>query len=176
MKRLLFTVSFFICTVLCVSCGNQQKAKRLIRQEFKETLNDYKSYEPVSYSELSPVYMPDSEVRDLTPQEKLKSAQDDYNSWVKLVEEYKQEYGENSDRYKEGLKTLEYVKGLLDEAEKNAQAESSVKEKEKEIIGWTLTHKYRARVPAGGYKLFVNTFLFDENMTEVISVKDNTDD
>ena len=173
----------FLLSVLFASCGYEQKAKRLIREEFKETLNDYKSYEPVSYSELLPLYKPEVEAKEatMTPEQKLKSAQNDYASWVQLSEDYKKEFGEDSQKYKESLDIIALLKERLQEAEQESSsvAEQGIvpkaEEKPREVIGWVLEHKYRARIPAGGYKLFITQFVFDKDMTMVVSTKDLTD-
>lgn len=170
-RSFFFAVLLFGASLIVLSCGQDQKAKKLIREEFKETLNDYKSYEPVSYGALTPIYRQDKEVA-MTPQQKLQSAQDDYSTWIKLSEEYKKEYGEESQKFKESLEVLALIKERISEAE---QEDSIVEEKPKEVIGWTMEHKYRARVPAGGYKLSITQFVFDKNMTMVISTKDLND-
>lgn len=172
MKRLFsFMVLLVGISLIVLSCGQEQKAKKLIREEFKETLNDYKSYEPVSYGTLTPIYRMDKEVL-LSPQQELQSAQDDYASWTKLSEEYKNEYGEDSQKYLESLEVLALMEERLNEAE---QLNPKLEQKPKEVIGWTMDHKYRARVPAGGFRLFVTRFSFDKNMTMVLSTKDLTD-
>lgn len=165
MKRFFpFAILLLLGCLIVIACGQEHKAKRLIREEFKETLNDYKSYEPVSFGVLSPIYELEKEAT-MSPQQVLKSAQDDYATWTRLSEEYKNEYGEDSQKYKESLEVLALIKERLAEAE---QADPVFEQKPKVVIGWTMEHKYRARIPAGGYKLFNTRFVFDKDLTNVV--------
>ena len=53
MKKLLL---FSVCMAILCSCNsNQKKAERLVKQYMKENLDDYKSYEPIKFSELEPI-------------------------------------------------------------------------------------------------------------------------
>ena len=54
MKKVIF-ILLTLLSILITSCSqtNESKAKKVIKEYFKETLDDYDSYSPMNYSELN---------------------------------------------------------------------------------------------------------------------------
>ena len=54
MKKVIF-ILLTLLSILITSCSqtNESKAKKVIKEYFKETLDDYDSYTPMNYSELN---------------------------------------------------------------------------------------------------------------------------
>ncbi len=152
-----------------VSCSTPEyRAKKMIREDFKTTLNDYKSYEPVNYSVFDTLYTTlKNNSAYKTASFNLLSAKTDLDFSKKELRSRK-------------LLTYLYSKKEVQEAEEQVKIdENRVNQCEKvvdsiktcfqpQLVGVYLSHSFRARIPAGGYKLFNYEFLFDEDVTVIL--------
>lgn len=149
-----------------------EKAKRLIRTELKNTMNDYASYSPVSYGKIDSLF--------------TSPAEDDFyvNSYSKAIEaKYEAGLGdiEGLPDVSETIKEMErepnkYKAGSI-ENWKIYQAKrdlfySSLQYFHKKFIGWKLIHKYRGKNTYNATILKEQEFRFDKAMTRIIAVKD----
>ena len=74
MKKVIF-ILLTLLSILITSCSqtNESKAKKVIKEYFKETLDDYDSYSPVSFSEIAMTKTKWELPKELEPElEKLK--------------------------------------------------------------------------------------------------------
>lgn len=148
------------------------KAKQLIRKEFKETMNDYASYSPVSYGKVDSLF--------------TSLAEDDYGKELFMqVVKAKENAGLGN---VEGLPDVsEHIKKM--KAEQHLYKAGAIEEWEiyqlyRELfysymeifkptfIGWKLTHKYRAKNTYNATILKEQEFRFNKEMTELTEIKD----
>lgn len=141
MKNLAFVIGVIIMTLLlgCTIKNPQLKAKKVIREHFKLTLNDYKSYEPLVYGELVRV-----------------------NSFIEVKDQLTNMVKTFDSLFAAGL-TEENMR-LMDY---NIQKRDSIRNSNKNGPGWKMDHTFRARIPAGGYMLHHYVIYFDLDITEV---------
>lgn len=170
MKKLALLLFFFPLVLFSQTANNRlDKAKALIRQEFKENMNDYASYSPVSYSSLDSLFTSPFEDESInrtlerTIKAQIKAGAenleitDDVTPIIEAIEK-------EPELYKEGALDnckvyAAYQKILL----------SELKNFVPEFIGWKLTHKYRAKNTYNATILHEFEFRFDKGMTKILS-------
>lgn len=148
------------------------KAKQLIRKEFKETMNDYASYSPVSYGKVDSLF---TSVYD---------DEDCVNSYLRAMK----------DKEKAGLHKVE---GLPDVSETIKEMKANdrlykngailnweIYQSSREIfylflknfhptfIGWKIIHKYRTKNTYNATILKKQEFHFNKEMTTITEIKD----
>lgn len=159
-------VHFSIITlvILLISCSSpEQKAKKAIKEYLKYTLNDFKSYEPVSFGKIEVAY---------SNYEDSPIVKQYFDEAEKFLEKAK-ENNEEADNwgYEHTIIRDSYRKQAneaLDRADKIMQKVDSIKlHFVPTVIGQKMTHMFRARIPAGGYKLNDYIFYFDKEFSKV---------
>lgn len=171
MKKVVF---IFSALVLLNSCSSPEiKTKKAIKEYLKFTLNDFKSYEPVSYGKIEYAFSS----YEVSPE--YRKNLDKVNRWDSISEDFalrskeareKVEIHHYPDTYLD--KSYEYY-GLSVKASDSAnfymyKMEKAKNSFEAEIIGWEIKHVFRARIPAGGYKLNNYTFYLDKDLSKVV--------
>lgn len=150
----------------------EEKAKALIRTEFKNNMNDYGSYQPVSYSKLDSLFsspFEDEKFIKLWIDPVIEALEDLNMPSLKVTSDVTpiiEAVKEDPSKYKEGiLPRLEIFKlsqdlmyGMLDKYPT-------------QFLGWKITHKYRAKNQYNATVLFEDEFRFNKEITEIISYK-----
>ncbi len=148
-----------------------EKAKQLIRKEFKETMNDYASYSPVSYGKVDSLFtspFDDGIIkiyfdRAFEYREKAGITLDMTIDATPIIEAIEKE----PEKYKAGvlghIKLYESYRSMLME---------SISKYVPEFIGWKLTHKYRTKNIYNAVILKEQEFQFNKEMTELVNIKE----
>lgn len=169
MKRIIVVI--VAVAAIFTSCTSpEKKAQKLIKERLKETLHDYKSYEPVNFSGL------DSNFTDVFSD----TAYSNYADIVIYYSKSLDEYEEKADRYRgrsyfesEYSVALSMAKWCRDSLIHYLEI---CKEIEKdfvpEFIGWKMTHKFRANNGNGALRLGENRYYFDKDVTKVLRTED----
>lgn len=178
-----------VLVVFFVSCGDspEDKANELIQEEIKKVLYHAETYDPVETlvdSAFTPFDDPDFYEKTLQLCElgiavekyerNMKSAKSSMAIWSgpymstyarNSYQEAKEEYDENAeDKRKAEEKAYKLVSDL-----------KAVLEKEPQFIGFKARHRYRANNNAGQTVFGEAEFLFDEDISRVVTVY-NMDD
>jgi hypothetical protein len=168
MKKILSLVLIVMVFTACTN--NEKKAKKLIKEYLKTSMNDFSSYEPVEFSKLDSTF---SYYRDTDEGKKLKgqlkSTMESWQWWSELAqnassptasEVYLKYSKENGIKY-DSLQNLDSI------------AEQSFKP---EHIGYAMSHKFRGKNALGAIMLNESGFYFDKDLTKVTDVIDINDE
>lgn len=176
MKKLQIFLLIFLAT--SVTYGQQRnerldKAKELIDAEFKENMNDYSSYSPVSYSSLDTLYTSIFEDKNfiefllmpaLKEMEKLNKVFTNPIDITYDAEPLIKEIDKDPSKYKEEL-----VLALKTFDNKQKMMLIDIKLFVPEFIGWKLVHKYRSKNEYNALILYEYEFFFNKDMTAITS-------
>jgi len=138
-----------ILAFLVIGCSpsNEKKAQKLIAAELKQSLNDYSSYESVSYGTLDSVF--NSLLEDTV-----------YFSKKMDLERY-QVLVPIEPKYQDSINALKpYVDSV----------EQAFKPK---LVGWRMSHKFRSNNALGAKVLGEYLFFFDTELTKITETKTN---
>ena len=166
---------------------NLDKAKTLIKKELYLTLNDFNSYQPVSYSKVEKLYTDPFEDEQIQKEyNELNSYKDKTGEWSKYLS--LNDTITTDSIYKSVMKLGDYAseKKLYSSAQSYFEIASklqmykfcqfivlkSLNQFKPEFIGMKVIHKYRAKNSLGGYVLKTAEFRFNKNMTVIIKVVD----
>lgn len=149
-----------------------EKAKQLIRNEFKETMNDYTSYSPVSYGVIDSLFTLASEDEGCI-KSYMRAIEDKEKAGLGEVEglpdvsETIKKMKANEHTYKEGAilnwEIYQSSRGIFYLYLKNFHPT---------FIGWKLIHKYRTKNTYNATILKEQEFRFNKEMTKLIDIKD----
>ena len=182
---------FVLLPILIASCEQtkEAKAEKVIKKYLKETMDDYASYSPVSFSELTMVKTEWELPKELEPEfkklveiaEKINKTGYSINTtsdanyylkdfiypeedYVRHIKEEKKKKETLSRRSKQKALWLEFkhYQDIIYASKKSFQPE---------FIGWKMTHKFRAKNRMGGTELNKVEFRFDKDITKVIKVR-----
>lgn len=171
MKRFLLLFTAIVC-VAFVGCQNPEKrAQKLIKQQLKETLHDWDSYECVKFGTLDSVYttvMDNPEYKALLDAankdtRKLESATEDYDRYRDMGYLFAQERKSAYDRMVKYLNICKAIESQLDSM-KNAFVS--------EFKGWAINHSFRANNLAGHKGIHHERYYFDKEITQIVDSKD----
>lgn len=160
MKKIIQLLAIF---VLLASCNSQEKrTKKLINENMRTTLNDYKSYEPIEYGELEPT--------------KTKFEQTADGKAIDL--EILAHLQKNNEYLDMGINSVGMAKFYMDLAEKEMKIADNLSykrdQKARAYKGedcWSLTHIFRAKNAGGIYGIHNSTYYFDKEITKIIDQK-----
>lgn len=148
------------------------KAKQLIRKEFKETMNDYSSYSPVSYSKIDSLFTSlsdDEQGLDLfirATEAKKDAGLNEVEGFPDVSETIKEMEAEEH-LYKAGAienwKIYQSYRELL---------YLYIDHFKPAFIGWKLIHKYRTKNIYNAIILKKQEFHFNKEMTALIKIRD----
>jgi hypothetical protein len=165
MKNILL---FTLISLILSSCSNnEKKAKKLIKDYLKTTMNDYSSYEPMEFSKL------DSTKSMFESSERGKSLLDLQQITLKAATFNMEQMAKT---YNSPL-----IDSLFNQSFKRDMRESDSlfdlikREREHfkpELIGWEISHTFRGKNGFGGTIINNIGFRFDINLTEIIEVID----
>lgn len=148
MKKLLL---FSVCMAILCSCSsNQKKAERLVKQYMKENLDDYKSYEPIKFSELEPILIKEQVEKVLKVAIDHKKSREDYIYYL------------DSTQLKEQLAYIASIDADIDSLKRVCDSASV-----DDIYGWCFEHSYRSANKIGAMEKKTETFYFNRDITEI---------
>lgn len=154
-------VFIFSLVILLFSCSSpENKAKKAIKEELRLTLHDFKSYKPVQFGKLK---VARSSYEDL---QEVKKYHDKVVAFLALCKEYK----EKSDLYTSDYweyttiadNSLDSAKFYMDKVETIKIHFIS------EVIGWKMTHSFRAKNLDGNLGIHHYLFVLDKELSKVI--------
>lgn len=148
------------------------KAKQLIKEEFKETMNDYASYSPVSYGKVDSLFTSASEdegcinayIRAIKDKEQ---AGLDKVEGLPDVSETIKKMKENEHQYKDGA----ILNWEIYQSSRNIFY-LYLENFHPQFIGWKLIHKYRTKNTYNATILKKQEFRFNKEMTTITKIKD----
>lgn len=173
MYRFLFVL--FI-GILLYSCNSpEDKAKDLIKQNLKESLHDWNSYESVKFGALDSVYT---------------TIEDDRYYLVCYATLIL--YNEEAEKALDELKTYNYLysswadnkrRVLLSEAEQyldsinkyNSICKKLINDFKPEFSGWKIQHSYRCNNALGNKIISHYMYYFNKDITEIVKQEDISD-
>jgi len=158
-----------LLAIVFVSCDNspEARAKRLIKEEMRKTLNDFSSYEPVEFSPLTDTFtdtMDDTDIPQLW--KRYDSLKANWEARTKFEASAGSLYGFDSEVYKLRKSQTDSVSDLC---KKTLSMINEINENfTSEKIGVQLTHSFRAKTMIGSLKLEEKVYVFDEDVTRII--------
>lgn len=171
MKKIIYSLLILLITISCTE-SNEDKAKKLIRNDLKLSLHDEKSYESVSFGSLDSVFTDFSDdLLILNYFLKYESFKDIVEKGIKDMEIYK---GMISPGYKvrfniakkestEGLDSMKFYAAKMDSLKMIFVPE---------FKGWSMNHSYRANNSSGNKIIEHYRYNFNKELTRVSSSKD----
>ena len=166
MKKLLL----YGLLILMSACSSpEKKAKKLIKNELYLTINDFKSYEPVSFSGLDSLFSTYEMDSNYIKNEKLKITLKEYS---KVCEQRFQENRNDiiySSRGGEWAKDISIVvvNIVFEGSWYQKTHDTIIKNFKPKFIGYKMTHKYRAKNAIGGTSIDERIFYFDPMLTKL---------
>jgi hypothetical protein len=161
MKKILF-ISLILsgCTFT-----KESKAKKLINEELKMTLNDYKSYEPMKFGNLDTLYTSFYESPSYRKDSSLYS--DFFTLSLRLHDAARAAIGNNN------------FDTILHASKKYEDSAMFFLDKEKDdsikyipfFKGWKMEHSFRAKNAFGALIIQHYLFSFDKNLDSIIYIK-----
>ena len=169
MKIYIFIVYLLIISVLC-SCNkirnNTEKAKILIDDTLKVSLDDYKSYQSVSWGKLDSLKTSSDSDPNII---RLASQSHFYDDMCKRAQQGMIDalYYQDGDMYRKNYyiatKSLKIINEIVD----------SIKYYNKRFkprfIGYRITHKFRTNNTFGKSQMYNYVFFFNKNVTKIDS-------
>ncbi len=188
MKKLLFAV-FAVLSVTCFAQTSVNsrliKAKALVRTELKNSLHDHSSYKPVGWTSIDSLF---SAIEDdpyvcramddlMDKHSKLPGDPSKLDLFIDLssIENeckvaYEKAAASNMDVGYQ-MVCLNQWNAVSDFNKSREKAISAIQNFHPRFIGWTLTHKFRAKNALGAYTLNEWEFHFDQEVNSIIAVK-----
>jgi len=168
MKKLLI----YSLLVISTACSSpEKKAKSLIENELFLTLNDFKSYEPVAFSNIdslfSTYYMDSLFIKN----EKLKIRLEEY------AEQCQERFKAQKDDYIYSSSGGEWVYDVSitianiyfqNDCYKRIH-DSIIDNFKPKFIGYKMTHKFRSKNALGGFSISEKEYNFDKMQTKLIT-------
>lgn len=170
MKYLMF---FLLMLLFLTSCqkSNEDIAKELIKQSLKENLDDWNSYESVSYGALDSVFSlmeTDSTINDV--ELVLKRLERSFgisssmlSMWKEDTVRYAQAYNEEFLKWSSLNDSVSYYKTLVENLKSNYQPR---------FEGFVMMHKFRANNENGVKQIFGMNFYIDSTLNKVVDVNE----
>lgn len=183
-KVLLFIALLFIVTGSYAQQRLLDRAKVLIRTELKQTLNDYSSYQPVSYGQVDSLFTDiwdDDTFLNLVQKladakEALPNKVDDWFFDVSPIIDYLDEQLKTETNPNVKLKILDMKGKYIDFKTCQGYVLDAMKSFTPTFIGWKLVHKYRTKNEYNAVILLDHEFHFDIGMTRVTKIKPHKED
>lgn len=182
MKNILILL-LIISFTSCLGESKEGKAKGLIKNYLKETLNDYDNYSAVSYSAVDSLFTQWKLPEDLRPtvEELAKCAENlnksgGYNNitttsdgdyHLKTLNNFSgksasAEFLKKVEKWKQLWTEFKHHQDIIKESKKNFKPK---------FFGWKMTHKYRAKNQYDATILQNRQFCFNEDLTQVTGVE-----
>ena len=163
MKQLLLVALIAVTLVSC-SKSPEQKAKDLIKEEMKKSMNDFSSYEPVEYGKLDSVRTTFFSAEETMIDYWINKSKEDLQKMNDYID-FKIGDKDDFNFYKEqDLKDIHMADSLNKKVEKEKAAFKP------EFKGWVMAHKFRGKNKLGALVLNSNIYEFDKEVTKIVEV------
>lgn len=179
MKKILFILIVISLLPICASAqqsySRTEKAKALIRNEFKENMNDYNSYSPVSYSKVDSLFSDIqndptfSSTLEIAKQMETLTGVRGISVWdnlIPVIDKLKNDMEakkmDGDERLLQNLRHLLTIQYSL---------KKMIREYQPIFLGWKITHKYRAKNAYNAIMIYEQEFQFDKGMSKITSIK-----
>lgn len=152
------TLVLLICSC---SKSKDQKAKDLIVDHLKISMNDYNSYQSIDFSKL------DSTVTTYMSSQSAKEKVSIVNSIKDSVEELQRQllYSEDIDKRRHIIKLLDSSSAILTTMQKENNYFKP------QFNGYAMSHSFRGKNSFGALVLNVDTFYFDKTLSKIVAIK-----
>lgn len=135
-----------VLVVMLCACSQQHKAEKMVKKYLKENLDDFKSYDPISFSDLQPIYLKDVIQEDI---DRLTDEVDKFSVFNDSDDAQLQSI------YTEACHRADSLKNVIDTVNGTI------------IDGWKIEHSYRASNKLGATEKYTEVFEFDKDMSEI---------
>ncbi|MDR2009961.1 MAG: hypothetical protein LBQ22_05720 [Bacteroidales bacterium] len=172
MKKVLFLSILIIGLISCTK-NPTEKAINLIKEELRETLHDYNSYESVKIGELDSIFTSAEndpigrdyimKIEDYIEQAKKAKNELDFNKDWLFSDIGKRDYKIALDKFNTCRDSMNYYMAKYEEIENNWIPE---------FCGFSMTHSFRANNASGNRVIGHYKYYFDKDITKIINVKD----
>lgn len=167
---LIILIIGFVCVLGACSLSNEDKAKRAVKNYLKENLDNFKSYEPVSWGNLREFSIDSIKQNDNYYQEHLHSANEALKRSKELriiIDSIISKKDTMSIEYAEIVAQIEGCKARYEsEQEKLSNYLKTVYPNDSY---WVIDHKYRASNNIGALILNEETFYINKDCSSVIN-------
>ncbi len=176
MKKKYFLVTIALVLVGCST--PERRAQGLIKAHLKENLHDFGSYESIKFGELDSVYTTVLDNSEYTMAMYLYDAFEESRkeslAKVNKYLDYVSFYGDN-EYVKDDLHAeLQHLNQLTDSTTLFLRTMAKI---EKDFIpsfkGWSMSHTFRANNAMGAKIMSHKEYIFDKDITRVLSEKDS---
>ncbi|WP_458409249.1 hypothetical protein [Bacteroides congonensis] len=160
----------FVCVFEACSSSNEDKAKRTVKDYLKENLDNFKSYDPVSWGNLRKFSIDSIKQNDSYYQEHLYSANEALRRSKELqiiVDSYKGKKDTTSIEYTEIVAQIEGCKARYESEQEKLSNYLKITYPNESC--WVIDHKYRASNNVGALILNEETFYINEDCSNVIN-------
>lgn len=169
MKKILLLAIVLLAVSSCIN-NNNRKAKKLIKEYLKESMNDYTSYEPMVFSKLDSVfsrYYQDSIYED---QQRRFDSNSEYiknlETTIEKANNFNSRVGWIADR--RGVASEGYLKEAKIENEKLSLAIKDFRKNYKpKMEGYTMYHKFRGNNAFNAKVINELIFFFNIDLTNI---------
>ena len=154
MKKIL---SFALIILFLTACNkDESKAKILIKEYLKTTMNDYSSYDPMEFSKLDTVYSRYYNDSTYINLQRLQSNNSDYikklEETIEKAEEFNGRIGRIVDR--RGIASEPYLKeAKIEKNRLKLELRNLRKNHKSEMGGFSMVHKMRAPLPHESFRV-----------------------
>jgi hypothetical protein len=175
MKKILSLTFVLLLITSCVN-NNERKAKKLIKEHLKATMNDYSSYESMAFFTLDTSFskvVNDPTFKSLISQHE--DAEKERKYWENKLEEIDNRnkvYGRIVDKRGPFIKETILSQYEADCLNLSKEIDSVRSHFKPNFIGYQMTHEFRGANAFGGKIIGMMTFYFDKEITTVIDVVD----
>lgn len=162
-------ICILFTTLLIFSCdkSNEDKAQDVVKQNLKENMNDWNSYESVAFSSLDSAFS----VMEIDPE--IVMAEETLNSfnkpfaistsmldiWKEDTMKYAEAYEGELSNWKMLNDSVSFYKSMIDSLKSNYKPK---------FEGFVMTHKFRANNENGAKRLYEITFYIDTLLLRVV--------
>jgi len=168
MRNLVIVFTLVFLTASCYS--PEKKAQNLIKQYLKESLHDWKSYEPVKFGSLDSLHTTLYSVKEFV------LAKEEINRFGKIVKDYL-ETAESLSGYQflreEALKYAELARRNIDSMKVYEEIANEISSRFiPEFVGWSMTHSFRANNAGGNKVIGHREYIFNKELTIILNSED----
>lgn len=171
----IITLTLIAIAITACSVSNEQKAKQLIKDHLKSTMNDYSSYEPIEFSQLDTVY---SSYYEDSTYKVINRCYESSNEFLKTIEKYIEDANEFNSRIgrivdRRGMAFEKYLPETKNKVDSLSVAMKNFRHNYKpKMTGFSMNHKMRGKNAFGANVVNEMVFFFDNSLSKVTDVMD----
>jgi hypothetical protein len=182
MKKFVFICCLLLCCIGCIS--QEQRAKKLIKEELRTTLHDFKSYEAVTFGSLDSIF---TDFTDTPTGDSIFKEMNNRASILKMkisetneaLDDYKNEYNERLQEYyrERAIKKYNELQILREEVDKDPDILLElISNHVPEFKGWKMNHSFRSKTLGSNYKLAHQVYYFNIEISKITKSFDVDDE